>query len=273
MGGRCPRFRLLVEQTSRMHYEIVGRGTRTLLVLPGWRLDSTTEIPDWKPVLEERPGWRAVVVDLPGSGQTAADHEGIIDQAGILSRVERLVDQLVAAQPLAVAGTSNGGALALGLAHRRPAAVRGVAVRVPMLEPDDRVRDDAQRVAFEQLPATYRLAHAEKVAALWEPAQRRSDDEFLAAIRSDPRRYGLPEALTAAADITRPALVVLGRQDASVGWEHAARLLAHLPRATVAVLDRAGHALPVGDAQERLWKALAHDWLDRVDDCWASEVS
>lgn len=37
-----------------------------------------------------------------------------------------------------------------------------------------------------------------------------------------------------------------------------------MPRATFAVLDRAGHGLP--EEQPAVFKALAHDWLDRVEE-------
>jgi pimeloyl-ACP methyl ester carboxylesterase len=42
------------------------------------------------------------------------------------------------------------------------------------------------------------------------------------------------------------------------------KLLPSYPRATLAVLDRAGHAL--GMEQETLFHALINEWLDRVDE-------
>jgi pimeloyl-ACP methyl ester carboxylesterase len=65
------------------------------------------------------------------------------------------------------------------------------------------------------------------------------------------------------APFARPALFVLGRQDAVVGYRTALDLMDHYPRATVAVLDRAGHALPW--EQPAVFTALILDWLDRVE--------
>jgi hypothetical protein len=59
-----------------------------------------------------------------------------------------------------------------------------------------------------------------------------------------------------------PALIVIGRQDSTVGYAGQWDLLEHYPRATFAVLDRAGHALP--HEQPGLLKALITEWLDRV---------
>jgi pimeloyl-ACP methyl ester carboxylesterase len=60
-----------------------------------------------------------------------------------------------------------------------------------------------------------------------------------------------------------PTLIVAGRQAATVGYAGAWRLLDHYPRATLAVLDRAGHALP--HEQVGLLTALLAEWLDRVE--------
>jgi pimeloyl-ACP methyl ester carboxylesterase len=59
-----------------------------------------------------------------------------------------------------------------------------------------------------------------------------------------------------------PTLVVAGRQDSTVGCAAAVDLLDEYPRATLAVLDRAGHALP--HEQPELLAALLHEWLARA---------
>jgi pimeloyl-ACP methyl ester carboxylesterase len=57
---------------------------------------------------------------------------------------------------------------------------------------------------------------------------------------------------------------VTGRQDSTVGYAAAWDLLEHYPRATFAVLDRAGHALP--HEQPELLRALVTEWLARVEE-------
>ena len=47
-----------------------------------------------------------------------------------------------------------------------------------------------------------------------------------------------------------------------VGYRQAWDILENYPRATFAVLDRAGHCLEI--EQEVLFHALAGEWLDRV---------
>jgi pimeloyl-ACP methyl ester carboxylesterase len=62
----------------------------------------------------------------------------------------------------------------------------------------------------------------------------------------------------------KPTLMVLGRQDGMVGYRDAWTILERYPRATFAVLDRAGHNLAI--EQERLFAALVGEWLDRVEE-------
>ena len=60
----------------------------------------------------------------------------------------------------------------------------------------------------------------------------------------------------------RPVVILLGRQDASVGYQDAWRILENYPRGTFAILDRAGHNLQI--EQPLLFNALLSEWLDRV---------
>jgi pimeloyl-ACP methyl ester carboxylesterase len=254
-----------------MHIETHGEGPRTLVVIPGWRLDSETEKPDWLPVLEQRSGWRAVFVDLPGHGKSRGDHHGIKNQLDMLERLlAELDERRLLSAPLALAGTSNGATMAVAMANRRPHLVRGLSLRVPMTEADDSRRAASGQAmwqaALDALPDTYRRAYADKMDKVWEVARvKRIDTDFLASIRDDPARYALPAELLSTAQISCPALLILARQDERVGWEKGLSAFGRLAHATVAILDQAGHALPVGHSQAALWRALTHEWLDRVE--------
>jgi pimeloyl-ACP methyl ester carboxylesterase len=61
-----------------------------------------------------------------------------------------------------------------------------------------------------------------------------------------------------------PALFVLGRQDTIVGYRGPLGLIDQYPRATMAVLDRAGHALPW--EQHVVFHSLLDHWLARIEE-------
>ena len=60
-----------------------------------------------------------------------------------------------------------------------------------------------------------------------------------------------------------------GRQDDVTGCLDAWKMMDVFPRATFAVLDKAGHLFPL--EQEKLLMALADDWLQRVEDVVGTE--
>jgi pimeloyl-ACP methyl ester carboxylesterase len=61
----------------------------------------------------------------------------------------------------------------------------------------------------------------------------------------------------------RPSLILVGRQDASVGYRDSLKIAANYSRGTVAILDMAGHGLEV--EQETVFNCLVNEWLDRVE--------
>jgi pimeloyl-ACP methyl ester carboxylesterase len=59
-------------------------------------------------------------------------------------------------------------------------------------------------------------------------------------------------------------LFLTGRFDHWCGYRDAYQILDNYPRATFAVLDRAGHGLTI--EQNILFRALVSEWLDRVEE-------
>jgi len=62
----------------------------------------------------------------------------------------------------------------------------------------------------------------------------------------------------------KPTLILLGRQDSSVGYKDAWSILDNYPRATFVVLDRAGHNLQI--EQVEVFNSLVNEWLVRVNE-------
>jgi pimeloyl-ACP methyl ester carboxylesterase len=67
-----------------------------------------------------------------------------------------------------------------------------------------------------------------------------------------------------AAPFDRPVLILCGKHDTVTGYQAALELLPRYPRATLAVLDRAGHGLNL--EQPALFTHLVDEWLDRVEE-------
>lgn len=93
------------------------------------------------------------------------------------------------------------------------------------------------------------------------PGTRLVDEQGLARVLA---RWPLTDAPGPDDPQPYPALVLAGRQDASVGWSDAAALLEVYPHGTLTVLDGAGHALL--HEHPDVVAALLRHWFASVTD-------
>lgn len=258
-----------------IHYEELGSGT-PILMLHGRPGDHRQMLADMEPMFADRTGWRRICPDLPGMGRTPGA-DWITHQDQVLDVVAGFVDVVVPGQRFVVAGASYGGYVALGLAHRLGPTVDGLALIVPAVERDrERRRLPPRQVLVEDAAYVEALRSEESqlgaalvvqskqalevLRAYVEPAIEVADHPFLdrlflsRAFSFDVRDVEGP--------FPGPTLVLAGRQDFVVGYQDAWAILENFPRATFAVLDRAGHALSV--EQRSLFRSLVGEWLDRV---------
>jgi pimeloyl-ACP methyl ester carboxylesterase len=260
-----------------VHYLDEGEG-RPVLMLHGRPADHRLMHHNLEPIFQGRSGWRRLYLNLPGMGQTPGA-DWIKGQDDVLEVVLGFVDAVIPGQRFAVIGVSYGGYLALGVAHRRTADLDGVLLWTPAvtLEPDERKRPAHQ--VFQQDAAT--LASLEADEQFWLQVAVVQTPDTLATFRAAVKPgFGLADkaflerleehdafsfdATEFAEPVLVPTLILAGRQDSIVGYADAANLLEAFPRATLAVLDRAGHG--VAGEQRLLFRALVSDWLDRVEE-------
>lgn len=262
----------------RVHYVEhgpAGPGTGTAVLVHGFPVDHRIMTGAFEPVFADRPGWRRLYVDLPGMGRTTApDVESTDDVFRILRGA---VGALVPEGPYVVVGQSYGGYLARGLAGADPARVAGLAAVVTVVEPRHELRQLPERQVLVRDPALVQRVGVEALDAeeilvvqtedTWEWTRQQVDPGLAAA---DPEVTARIEGRYAGtfpvepAPFEKPVLVLVGRQDSITGYRDAWELVEHYPRATFAVLDRAGHALDV--EQRGLFEALVGEWLDRVEE-------
>jgi pimeloyl-ACP methyl ester carboxylesterase len=94
------------------------------------------------------------------------------------------------------------------------------------------------------------------------PGYRASDADLLERLN---KNYVLPvEVRHTGAPFSQPSLIALGHQDATVGYERQLQLLPEFPRATLAVVDMAGHYLGRIE-RPKVFNSLVHDWIQRVE--------
>lgn len=259
-----------------VHYGEAGSGT-PLLVLHGWGLDHRYVQHDMESHFADRDGWRRIYVDLPGMGKTRAP-DWLTNQDQVLDVLLEFIDAVAPGERFAAAGTSYGGYLIRGLVYRRGAQMDGALFIVPGIEQDRSkknlpqhrvIREDAAFLAalapeeqwLRDLVVAQSVELLETHRRLISPAAALADQHFLARLAANEAFSFDLDAMTE--PFPAPALFLTGRFDPWVGYREAYNILDQYPRATFAVLDGAGHGLPV--EQRGLFRALVGEWLDRVE--------
>ncbi len=210
---------------------------------------------------------------MPGHGRTPAP-DWLETEDQMLEVLTEFVDAVAPGQRLVLIGESWGAYVLHGLACQQPNRIDGLMMAVPAVHADRDRRDVPPPTVIVEDPAvvadltpeeaeTFLVVHTvqtrEQVQRFRELTGLPPDEPWQERLLPH-YAFSFEDDLTAT--IQAPALVLAGRQDAVVGYRDQWTLLDHMPRATFAVLDRAGHALE--DEQRDLLRTLTAEWLDRV---------
>lgn len=262
-----------------VHYEAIGEG-KPVVQLHGYFPDHRLMTGCMEPVFAKRSGYRRIYPDLPGMGKTPGA-DWIVNSDSMLEVMLEFIDRIIPGENFLLAGESYGGYLARGIVSRWPERVDGLFLLCPCIVADREKRDIPPFTVLktdEELLARLDDKDAEEFAAMAvvqsEALWQRFRDEILSGCRiADEKRLNHLQntgyAFSCDVDgparpFGKPTLMLLGRQDASVGYKDAWRILDQYPRATFAVLDRAGHNLQI--EQEEVFNCLVREWLDRVEE-------
>jgi pimeloyl-ACP methyl ester carboxylesterase len=258
-----------------LYFDQIGSG-KPIVMLHGWPLDHVSMKEAMEPLFANRQGWSRIYVDLPGMGQSDAP-DWLKTQDQVLDVVVEFINTVIPRERFCVVGLSYGGLLAQGLVHRLAHRMDGVMFLVTSLASKDEKGlpphivmyeesldsgglDQDKIDAFRGMAVVQTQAHLDAWKEAIFPGVSRANHAFLDKLRAvysfDVER--LPQPFPA------PTLFLLGRHDSVVGYRDAWRVIENYPHASFVVLDRAGHCLHM--EQSRLYEALVHEWLDRVEE-------
>lgn len=254
-----------------IYYETYGAG-RPIVMLPGRPSDHRVMARFMEPLFARRDGWQRFYPDLPGTGRTpSVDRLATHDQ--MLDAMLAFIDKVIPGQRFVLAGLSYGGYLARGVVHHRAAAIDGVMLCVPQVKADPAEAQLPPRTTVvADPPLVAELGPGASLVVVQTPPVVEAVRELFAevAIADHPFNERLEEAAPFSFDVDAlpaafgaPTLIMTARQDHLCGYRDAWELLENYPRATFAVLDRAGHFVNI--EQDALCRALMHEWLERVE--------
>ncbi|MCA9944044.1 MAG: alpha/beta fold hydrolase [Anaerolineales bacterium] len=261
-----------------LYYEQRGSG-RPILMIHGYYLDHQVMVGAMEPIFASHPDWQRIYFDMPGMGQTPGP-AWVNSSDEMLDVVDAFVEQVLGDRPFAVAGLSYGAYMARGLLRRRFEQINGLLLFAPVVAPtvaDDHrpdhtilVQDEAVMAVMPepfrpQLEGTMVVQDGRifnRLPTEFAPGFFGADRPFLQNLR---QRYAFTFDLNELPErFAKPTLIIAGRQDSGVGYWLPTQLVTQYPRATLAVLDRAGHALNL--EQAGLFNQLVTDWIQRMQE-------
>ena len=248
---------------AELRYVEHGAG-RAVLVLHGAGVDHREVESCFEPALSAYGGLRRIYLDLPGMGESSAP-ESLRSADDVLAMLVAFVDEIVGDEAVLLVGHSAGGYYGQGFTAQQPDRVAGLALICPLLAGVRDVPGHHPVVAGGDLgDEAFRAYFVVQTPAMFERYQRFVAPAVRLADAAAAARIGERWELTVPRGrvYDGAVLVVAGRQDSTVGYAAACDLLDHYPRATFAVLDGAGHALP--HEQPELLAGLLREWLTRT---------
>lgn len=257
-------------------YEAYGSG-RPIVMLPGQPSDHRVMARFMEPLFAQRDSWLRLYPDLPGTGETPSV-DRLASHEQMLNTMLAFIDKVIPGQRFTLAGLSYGGYLARGVVYHRAASIDGVLLCAPQMTADPTQAQLPPRMAIVEDPAL--VASLGPGASLIVVQDQRvveatrelfgevsiADHDFLDRVEA-----GAPFSFDVdapPAPFGGPTLIITARQDNLCGYRDAWTVLDNYPRATFAVLDRAGHFVNI--EQDALCRALMGEWLDRVEESIAA---
>ncbi len=262
----------------KIYYEIFGQGTPVLMI-HGWPVDHRIMKGCMEPIFKTRNRYERIYFDLPGMGKTKGE-DWIKSTDDFLNIVIDFIERIIPDRNFIIVGESFGSYLARGLIEKKHDLIDGILFLVPLIianrdqrtlpKPTVLVKDS--NLLSKLSP--FELEVIEDVAtvinqSVWERGKEEglsglkiADMEFLNRVEEKGYAFSFDVDKTYN-KFDKPTLFFLGRQDSAVGYQDAWKIIEKYPRATFAVLDKAGHIAQI--EQEKLFKVLVNDWLDRIE--------
>ena len=262
----------------KLHYNEAGEGHPVILLhgsgagATGW----SNFRPNIGPLSES---FRVLAVDVPGWGKSDSATSDNYDHP---AAVVELMDEL-GIEKAALVGNSMGGMVSLALAARHPERVShlvtmgpGSFINIPTMFGAGDGPTEGLKILFEgyQNPtpevmkrlveimtfspefATDELARLRADAAAARPDHL---ENFLAGIRAGSGPVSAPATPEEAMSIQAPTLLIHGRDDRVVHFEHSMRLVAMIANSRLVLLNRCGHWAQIEHAAE--FNRLVRDFI------------
>lgn len=259
---------------ASMNYDIIGDGIPVLLI-HGFSLDYQVMKGAYEPLFSKLTGFKRIYVDLPAMGESE-EKNGLNSSKDILECLIDFVDKVIGSEKFIVIGQSYGGYLAQAIVASIPEKTLGLGLLCPLIIADSERRDlpdhklvidDRNNIKYEDKEALEEFLEFAVVANQSTYNRYKTDvliglnkatSDILEVIREE--HYELsPEPYESINNYDKPSLVLVSKQDSTVGYKDAMRLDSNISNLSIHMINGAGHALQY--EQESIFNDLTLNWL------------
>ena len=260
---------------AEVYYEIVGEG-KPVIIIHGCAPDHRLMQRCMESVFAKYKGYQRIYIDLPGMGKSNAP-DWINSSDHMLELLIGCIEKIIPSKSFLLVGESYGGYLARGILTKLFERANGLLLVCPVVvaEQEKRTRPNKQVIVEDKeflntLTSTDREEFCKLAVVANEYTYKRFKEEIKPGLTI--ANYEFIDRLQKNYSLTmnfhhktyeKPVLLLVGRQDISVGYKDIIGIIDDYPRATLAVLDMAGHNLQI--EQPELFESLVGEWIRRTD--------
>lgn len=261
-----------------INYEVIGNG-KPIVILHGYYIDHRAMTACMEPIFKSMNNYKRIYIDLPGMGKSESA-EWIMNSDIMLNIVINFINKIIPNENFLLVGYSYGGYLSRGIINKIANRVDGLFLLCPVIIADFKKRNNPKHIILKKdnrllseldpYDAEFiNSAHVIQSKSIWDRCReeilfgiKSADTKFLNNLKKNGYEFSFNvDKLNE--KFNKPALILLGRQDSTVGYKDAFTILDNYPRATFVVLDNAGHHLQI--EQETLFNSLVNDWITRLE--------
>ena len=273
--GGNPMFLKINE--NNVYYEIFGEGI-PIITIHGFTVDHRLMKGFLEKIITEK-NYKRIYFDLPGMGKTETNKQ-MYKAEEMYEVIKSVIRNLIGEEKYIIVGESYGGYLIRKLIKEEPEKIIGAMFLCPVVVANERERiipeheiiynEIVDKIFLES--EVYKnfisVAAFSNMEILKEFQQniysgiKIGNEEFLSKYYQNG--YSFSEDID---DIEKPfrdpTLFVMGRQDHFVGYKDSLKILDNYSRATICVIDEAGHNVQI--EKIKIIETLTLDWLERID--------
>jgi pimeloyl-ACP methyl ester carboxylesterase len=239
------------------YFEEYGEGT-PIIFFSGFATDLSFIRDSFEPIFESSNAYKRIYINHPGVGKTKIN--GQFNLKSLLNSIRNFVERIVGDQQFLIVGASFGGYISRYLLNEYAEQVKGLFLLYPLVTPNLSDANIEEDVVNKKNKVRYKEERKLFIQRKLNVSIKDTDFMFLKNLKEQFQQHDI-NVLTPYFD--KPVCILVGRQDADVGYRDAFKLIEFFPKATFCVLDNASHNLHL--EQKELFEIFVNDWLVRVN--------